>query len=169
MSFSVATPPSATVFVVGISEMKASSRAAETLITYSLGSCVGLALYDPAAQLGGLIHCLLPQSSIDPAKAQRQPCMFVDSGVGLLLNTLFAAGAQRRRLVAKAAGGANVLDDGGLFKIGERNVTMLRRMLWKNEILLAGEDLGGTKARTLSLEMSSGRTRVRSIGEQVDL
>lgn len=169
MTYTVATPPGASLLAVGISEMKVSSRSTEGLITYSLGSCVGLTLFDPTAGLGGLLHCLLPQSTIDLEKAKRNPCMFVDSGVTFLLQTMLALGAQRRRLVAKAAGGANVLDDGGLFKIGERNVTMLRRILWKNEILLAGEDLGGTRARTLSLDMASGRTRVRSLGEQGDL
>lgn len=154
---------------VGISEMKISRRREDLLITHSLGSCVGVTLWDPEAGIGGLIHCLLPQSSIDPEKARQRPCMFVDSGMMSLLETLFNAGAQRRRILAKAAGGANVLDDQGLFRIGERNATMLRRVLWKNEILLAAADLGGSKARTLSLEMSSGRTLIRSMGEQAEL
>lgn len=169
MNASVATPPAGTLFAVGISDMKVSTVREEILITYSLGSCVGLTLYDPLACVGGMIHCLLPQSTIDPEKSRLQPCMFVDTGVTLLMESLFRVGAQKRRLIAKAAGGANVLDDRGLFRIGERNVTILRRILWKNEILLAGEDLGGTKARTLSLEMASGRTKIRSLGEQVFL
>jgi len=95
--------------------------------------------------------------------------MFVDSGVTSLLATLYEAGATRRGIVAKAAGGANVFDDGGLFRIGERNTIMLRKILWKNEILLAAEDMGGSKARTLSLEMATGKTAIRSLQGKVDL
>jgi chemotaxis protein CheD len=147
---------------IGISEMKISSRPKDLLITYSLGSCIGLTLFDPAQCLGGLIHCLLPASKLDPAKAAANPYAFVDSGVSAFLQTMFNLGAQRRSLIAKIAGGAKLFEDAAMFNVGERNHTMLRKILWKNNIFISGEDVGGTIPRTMSLEMATGITRLRS-------
>jgi len=154
---------------VGISEMLVRSGGEEVLVTYSLGSCVGLALYDPAIRAGGLIHCMLPLSKIDPAKAQAAPAMFVDTGVPALLQALFDLGAEKKRLVAKVAGASSLLDEKGLFKIGERNYTVLRKLLWKNDILIAAEEVGGTAARTMYLHMATGRTVIRSQGQEREL
>jgi len=147
---------------VGISDMKTSNSRHDVLVTYSLGSCIGLSLYDPVALVGGLIHCMLPLSRTDPAKANRTPAMFVDTGVPLLLRTVFELGATRENLVAKVAGGALLLDEKKLFKIGQRNYTVLRKVLWKNNILIAAEDVGGTFARTMYLDMGTGTTTVKS-------
>lgn len=154
---------------VGISEMKTSSQADDVLITYSLGSCVGLSLYDPRARVGGLVHCMLPLSKLDPDKARANPEMFTDTGVAALLQAIFDLGAERKRTIAKVAGAASVLDEKGLFKIGERNYTVLRKVLWKNNILIAAEAVGGTIARTMSLYMATGRTTIRSGGREVEL
>lgn len=154
---------------VGISEMAVSTEPGETLITYSLGSCVGLSLYDTAARVGGLIHSMLPLSKIDPAKAALSPCMFVDTGIPALLQALFDRGAQRKTLVAKVAGGSHIMDDKGIFNIGERNCTVLRKLLWKNEILVSGEDVGGSVPRTMSLDMESGRTTLKMQGREVEI
>ncbi len=149
--------------------MQVSNRYEDVLVTYSLGSCVGLSLYDPVANVGGMIHCMLPLSKIDPAKAQGNPCMFTDTGVAKLLQAVFDLGADRRRLVAKVAGGANLLDEKGLFKIGERNHTVVRKMLWKNNVMVGAEDVGGSASRTMHLYMDSGRTTIKSGGKEVDL
>ena len=141
----------------------------DVLVTYSLGSCVGLALYDSVAGVGGMIHCMLPLSKIDPIKAQASPCMFVDTGVPKLLQTLFEMGATRKNIVAWVAGAASLLDEKRLFKIGDRNYTVLRKILWKNDILIAGDDVGGTKARTMYLDMAAGQARVKSAGREVVL
>ena len=154
---------------VGISDMKVSKNPRDVLVTYSLGSCVGLALYDPVARVGGLIHCMLPLSKIDPAKAQANPFMFTDTGVPALLQAVFNLGAERRNIVAKVAGASSLLDDKGLFRIGERNYTILRKVLWKNNILIATEDVGGTQARTMYLYMDTGRTVIRSGGRENEL
>ena len=154
---------------VGISDMKISTSPGETLITYSLGSCVGLSLYDAAAGVGGLLHSMLPLSKLDPGKAGRNPCMFVDTGVPALLEALFHRGAQRKTLVAKVAGGSQILDENGVFKIGERNCTVLRKLLWKNNILISGEDTGGSAARTMCLHMDSGRTVLKMAGREVEI
>jgi len=154
---------------VSISEMAVSKHPDDVLITYSLGSCVGLSLYDPASGVGGLIHCMLPLSKIDPKKAKANPPMFTDTGVTALLEDVFNEGASRKHLVAKVAGGASLLDEKGMFKIGERNYTVLRKILWKNNILIAAEDVGGTIARTMALYMDSGRTTIKSQGKEVEL
>lgn len=155
--------------VIGIAEMQVSNQSDDVLVTYSLGSCVGLSLYDPVARVGGMIHCMLPLSKLDLAKAQANPCMFTDSGVARLLQTVFDMGAERRHLVAKVAGGASLLDEKGLFKIGERNHTVLRKMLWKNNIMVAGEDIGGSASRTMHLYMDTGKTTIKSGGKEVEL
>lgn len=154
---------------VGISDMRVSNQENEILITYSLGSCVGVTLYDPQAKVGGMIHCMLPLSKVDPVKAVNSPAMFVDTGVPKLIQTLFDLGANRKHLIAKVAGAACLLDEKGLFKIGERNYTVLRKILWKNDILIASEDVGGTISRTVLLYMDSGRTVVRSCGKETEL
>ncbi|HOX06990.1 MAG TPA: chemotaxis protein CheD [Planctomycetota bacterium] len=167
MSGLVGAPPAQQT--VGISEMLVRSGGEDVLVTYSLGSCVGVAAYDPVARAGGLIHCMLPLSKIDAAKAAAAPAMFVDTGVPALLNALFEYGAERKRLVVKVAGASSLLDEKGLFKIGERNYTVLRKLLWKNNILIAAEDVGGQVARTMYLHMATGRTVIRSQGQERDL
>lgn len=154
---------------VGISEMKISTRADDVLVTYSLGSCVGLALYDPVARVGGLIHCMLPLSKIDPVKAQQNPQMFTDTGVPALIQGMLNVGAQMRNMVAKVAGAASLLDEQGTFKIGERNYIVLRKLLWKNNILIAAEDTGGSIARTMYLYLDTGRVMLRSRGVEKEL
>ena len=154
---------------ISVSEMHVSNVASDVLVTYSLGSCAGLSLYDPVACVGGMIHCMLPLSKIDREKAKINPQMFVDTGVPTLLQRLFNMGAQRKRLVAKVAGCAQLLDEKRLFKIGERNYTVLRKILWKNDILIAAEDVGGSVPRTIFLHMETGTTILKIRGQEVEL
>lgn len=157
------------IHTVGISEMKISNKKSDTLVTYSLGSCIGVTLFDPVAQVGGLIHCMLPLSRIDPVKAKAKPCMFADIGIPALLKAVFDLGAERKSLVAKVAGAATVIDNGNLFRIGERNYTVMRKILWKNNILIASEDIAGTIPRTMFLYMATGKTIIKSQGKEVEL
>lgn len=154
---------------IGISEMKVSNRPADILVTYSLGSCVGVAVYDPVACVGGMVHCMLPLSKFDPARAQQKPAMFTDTGVSALIRAALDLGAQKQRLTVKVAGAAKFMDEQGTFRIGERNLTILRKVLWKNNMLIAAEEVGGTAARTLYLYMDTGRTVVRSQGRKYEI
>ena len=154
---------------VDISDMKLSRNREDVIVTYSLGSCVGLTLYDPLAGVGAMIHCMRPMSKIDPEKARLKPYMFVDTGVAAMLHDLYQAGAQRQNLIAKVAGAGSPLGKEETFRIGQRNYTILRKFLWKNNILIAKEDVGGSKARTLYLNMADGRTTVKSEGQEVEL
>lgn len=150
--------------VVGISEFKVSEDVNDTLITYSLGSCLGLVLYDPIARIGGMVHCLLPLSKTDSEKAKQNPAMFTDTGVLALLNAVLKAGADKHRLLVKAAGCSCTMDKNGRFKVGDRNLAVLRKILWKNNMMIDGEDVGGTKPRTLRLCISNGETTISTSG-----
>ncbi len=152
---------------VGISDMRVSNRVGDVLITYALGSCVGVAMYDAIARVGGMVHCMLPLSKADPVKAMESPCMFVDTGIPMLFNALRNLGASKENLVVKVAGCAEILSDNGLFKIGERNYTIVRKILWKNNILINGEHVGGNSSRTMLVDIATGRVIVRTSGEEV--
>lgn len=154
---------------VGISDAYATSNPDEVIVTYSLGSCVGLVLYDPVVRAGGMVHCLLPLSNMDAQKAREQPAMFTDTGVAMLLQMVFNLGAERKRLVAKVAGASCMMDEKGTFRIGERNYTILKKVLWKNSVLLASEDVGGTVPRTLYLHLDTGLTVIKTQGMEKEL
>jgi len=155
--------------VIGISDLMVSRKPDDILITYSLGSCIGATAYDPQAGIGGMIHYMLPLSKISPDKAKAKPAMFGDTGIPLLLNKLIAMGAEKDRLIIKAAGGAQLMDQNKVFNIGERNFLVLRKILWKNNILIKAEDVGGTLSRTLRLEINTGRVSVKSSRGDVEL
>jgi len=148
--------------VVGISEYVVSSDPDDILVTYSLGSCVGLTLYDPIAGVAGLLHALMPASKANPEKAAVTPAMYTDTGAQALIQTMFDLGATRPNLIAKVAGAASRIENETLFRIGERNYAVLRKVLWKNEILIAAEDVGGTASRTVYIEVGTGRTIIKS-------
>ena len=150
--------------IIGISDMKVTKGAGDELVTYSLGSCVGVTLYDPVAKVAGMIHCMLPLSKSDQAKARAKPAMFVDSGLSVLLRDMHRAGAVNKRIVAKVAGASSLLDEKGTFKIGKRNHTVTRKFLWKNGIMVEGEDVFGNISRTMFFSMADGVTRIRSNG-----
>jgi chemotaxis protein CheD len=135
-------------------------READTLVTHALGSCLGLMIYDPVARVGGLLHAMLPQAKINPEKAETNPLMFVDTGVPALFEKVYALGGEKGRLIVKAAGCARPLQSGEMFRIGERNYTVLRKMLWKNNVLLAAEAVGGTVSRTVYFDLSNGTVSV---------
>ena len=149
------------VHTVGIAEMMISKGASDILITYSLGSCVGITLSDPALRVGGIIHCMLPMSKLDKEKAKARPCMFMDTGIAKLLDGMFKLGVQRRNLVVKVAGGGAPLNTPNSFNIGDRNLVVLRKMLWKNDILITAEVVVWTKPRTMKLCVASGVTTIK--------
>ena len=155
--------------VVDVADMKYSKNPGDVLITHSLGSCVGLALYDPGICVGALLHAMLPLSKIDREKAEARPYMFTDVAVAGTLEKMYDLGAGKSRIIAKVAGASSLLDEKKLLKIGERNYTVLRKILWKNDILIAAEDIGGRIPRTMSLYMESGVTTVRTSGTEREL
>ncbi|MCL2183951.1 MAG: chemotaxis protein CheD [Chitinispirillia bacterium] len=155
---------------VGISDLALSKNREDTIITYSLGSCLGVTVFDPESGVGGMVHCQLPTcTSEDKTKATTNPAMFVDTGVTLLFQKFFEMGGSKARMIVKAAGCAAILDSNGFFRIGERNVTLFKKLMWKNGIILKGSETGGDISRTLVLNMETGRTTIRSKGEEREL
>ena len=154
---------------VGISEMIVSNNINETIITYSLGSCLGVTIYDPVAKVGGMIHCMLALSKIDQKKAAQKPAMFVDLGIPMLFKAAYELGAEKKRIKIKAAGCAQLMDPKGMFKIGQRNHTVLKKLLWKNNMLLDGEAVGQSVSRTMSLDIKTGITTIKSMGKTFEI
>ena len=152
--------------IAGVGDWVVSSAPDATLATYALGSCIGVAAYDPKAQVGGLLHFMLPDSKINPYKATILPATFCDTGLDRLFSDLAQRGAVQRRLRLYLVGAAKVLNTGDFFDIGKRNQLAAKRKLWELGLLIEDEDLGGEMSRTLKLHMDSGRVTVRdSYGE----
>ena len=147
--------------IVGISDCQWSTSSSTDLVTYALGSCIALTIYDPQASVGGILHYMLPESSLNLKRAGQNPFTFADSGIPILFRKAYELGAAKSRLVVCAIGGAQVMADQEMFNIGKRNQLALRKLLWKAGVILRGEAVGGSASRTVRLEMASGRVFVR--------
>lgn len=148
--------------IVGISDLKVSNNVNDNLITYALGSCIGVVVYDPQVRVGGLLHFMLPDSNLDLEKAREIPAMFADTGIPLLFKSCYRFGAEKRRMVVKVAGGASILDDTSYFRIGKKNITALRKIFWKNNVLIEKEDTGLNHNRTVRLSIASGKVIIKN-------
>jgi chemotaxis protein CheD len=151
--------------VVGIGDCQVSKGAGESLVTYALGSCIAIAIYDPVTGVGGLLHYLLPDSKIDTEKATRNPFMFADTGIPALFHRAYAMGAEKSRLTVFVAGGAQVLST-ELFQIGKRNQLAMKKILWRAGVLISHEETGGEHSRTIRMELDSGRIYMKLGGTQ---
>jgi chemotaxis protein CheD len=156
------------VITVGVADMKVSNDPNASLITYALGSCIGLVAYDPQRKLGGLLHLQLPESQAFGTQAQENPAKFADTGVAALVETLLANGAGKNRLVIGVFGGANMLKDDQIFQIGVRNIRATKKSLWQAALFIKHEDVGGTSNRTVSLDLTTGLIRVKKDGTYVE-
>ena len=156
---------------VGVAQLRVSDALDEVLVAYALGSCLGVAVYDPLARVGGLLHVMLPSATIDPEKAAHNPSMFVDTGVPRLFRECYKLGAHQERIVVKVAGGASTQLAGSqdIWEIGKRNLIALRQLLWKNGVLLHGYDVGGSRSRTMTLDIATGEVTVSSGGSTIEL
>ena len=148
--------------VVDVADLVVSKQRSDMLITYALGSCLGVTAYDRVAGVGGLLHCQLPAAPRGAGATELNVAQFVDTGVIALMSQCFALGAEKSRLVIAVAGGADVMRDLANFKIAHRNHAVLRKILWKNSLLIAAEDVGGTHPRTMSIDLCDGAVRLQS-------
>lgn len=149
--------------VVEVADCHVSDDVGNVLVTYALGSCVGVAIYDPVAQVGGMLHYMLPEASPDALSGGKSPYMFADTGIPMLFREAYQKGAHKRRLRVRVAGGAQINDQNGVFNIGHRNCLALKKILWKAGVMVHSEETGGKSARTMRLDMSSGRVFLRSV------
>jgi chemotaxis protein CheD len=155
--------------VVSISDMKVTNRGRDVLVTHALGSCLGLAAYDPGARVAGLIHCLLPLARESGNGQVKNPFMYVNTGVPQMMRSLFHRGATRENLILKAAGCGRMMHISNQFDTGANNLGALRKLLQINEMVLAAEDVGGTIPRTMRLFADTGRVVISSCGRSWEL
>lgn len=155
--------------VVGVADMAVGGETDGQIVTYALGSCIGLTAYDPVAKLGGLLHFMLPQPGSKGDPTQQKQAMYATAGIPLMFRRMVERGAKQSRLILTAAGGAEILEGTATMAIGKRNRTMMRKVLWKMNLALAAEDTGGALARTMVLNLSNGEVRIRVRGEDVTL
>ncbi len=158
--------------IVGVADMKMSNKPGDVIVTHALGSCLGIAVYDQISKAGGLIHIMMPFSRINPEKARNCPFMFVDTGIPTFFENIYRIGGIKSRLDVKVAGGANVQvhkSDDDRFAIGKRNFVALKKLFWQNEILIDAKDIGGNVARTMYLEIGSGKVWLTTAGVRKDL
>ncbi len=153
--------------IVGIADLKISKNGSDVLVTYALGSCIAISVYDPIAGVGGLLHYMLPDSTLDVRKAKDNPAMFADTGIPALFKACYGLGAEKKRMIVKAAGGASILDDTNFFRIGQKNIMAMRKIFWKNNVLIAAEDTGANHNRTVRLDLKSGKTFIRTSGGEM--
>lgn len=154
----------ATKLTVGIADMKILQWNGE-LITFALGSCIGICLYDPNIKLAALIHIMLP---INMEAGRKNTMKYADTGIRETIAQLTAKGARKDRLVAKIAGGAKMFEVAGnstLGNIGQRNIESVRMNLRKEGIRIISENVGGSVARTLSFFPENGIGKIRAYGQ----
>jgi len=124
---------------------------------------MGLAVYDPQSKVGGMLHYMLPESS-SPERAKSKPLMFADTAIPLLFKSCYELGAVKRRMVVKVTGGSQILDPTEQFMIGKRNYAALRKILFRNNVLINAEDIGGSVSRTMRLSIATGEISVKISG-----
>lgn len=160
------TSPAAEIHV-GIAELKVSGQP-DRLITMGLGSCVGLSLYDPLTRVGGLLHIMLPDSSL--FNEVTKPAKFADLGIPLMIAEIKRRGGRVSNLQAKMAGGAQMFsgaNDKFMLNIGERNVATTRLILRGLGIRVLAEEVGGSRGRTMILDTVNGQVMIRTVGTPI--
>ncbi|MGP1441537.1 MAG: chemotaxis protein CheD [Anaerovoracaceae bacterium] len=149
---------------VGIADMKVATKE-EGIITFALGSCIGVCLYDPGSKIAGMVHIMLPEpggrGDVD------NDAKYATTGIPELIKKMTAAGAVKSRLVAKIAGGAkmfNMVNMKNIGDIGMRNAETVRNMLSQERIRLLKEDCGQDYARTMTFYRETGDAKITSYG-----
>lgn len=153
--------------IVGMGDMLVSNDASAQLVTFSLGSCVGVTIYDPIAKVGGMLHAMLPDASINVERAASRPNMFVNTGLPAMFHAVYALSGLKHRMIVKLAGGAEFLDDNKVFNIGRRNIEGVVGMLARNGVKLEASDTGGHESRTMRLDLTTGAVTLETPGKPV--
>ena len=156
------------IIKVGIAQMDV-VKAPNTIRTSGLGSCVGVILYDESKQIAGLIHVMLPDSSLGRSDAVNV-AKFADTGIKALIELLKLEGVHAFRLKAKIAGGAQMFQftsDKDSMRIGPRNVEAVKVELRKNSIPLVAEDTGGNSGRTIEFDPITSKLNIRTVNQGV--
>ena len=149
---------------IGIADMKM-AKDSGMLITYALGSCIGICLYDQRIKLAAMVHIMLPLN-MEPGR--KNTFKYADTGIRETLRLMESKGASRARITAKIAGGAKMFEvsGGNLGNIGQRNLESVHLNMKKEGIQLLKEDVGGSVARTLLFDPATGLGCVRCYGRK---
>lgn len=148
---------------VGMADYKV-GRSPASLISYGLGSCIGVALYDSSVKVGGLLHIMLPDSA--QARSNENPAKFADTGIPLMIKDMIALGAVKSRIVGKIAGGAQMFKFANatdIMRVGERNAEAVVSLLNAMNIRILANDTGGNYGRTVELKLDTGIYKVKTI------
>lgn len=145
---------------VGMAELRVTEDPDATLVSYALGSCVAVLVHDVLKTTAGMIHFMLPLSSITPERSHALPAMFADTGIPLLLDCMYGLGCRKADLVVRLVGGASLCTSSGRHEIGKRNYLAARRLLLAAGLSVAAEAVGGAVSRTVRLFARTGRATV---------
>ncbi|NCC87699.1 MAG: chemotaxis protein CheD [Clostridia bacterium] len=162
---------------VNISDMKVAQNA-DTLVTYALGSCIGICFYDPFKKIGALGHIMLPFAH-NAEDAKNKKHRFADTCIPEMINEMVKLGCNKRNIVAKIAGGATMFklvnprnpnsSNSDLNKIGAKNISAVKETLKEHRIVLLEEDTGADYARTLYFDTESGKVTIKSCNRQLNI
>ena len=153
------------MITVGMADLK-TCKSPEVLTKLGLGSCVGVAIYDPVSKISGLLHCMLPDST--QFRNNSNTAKYADSGIDELISQMVKLGANRARLVAKIAGGAQMFamkTNNDTLRVGERNVEAVKKKLSELNIRLLAEDCGLNYGRTVEFYSETGEYVIKSVGK----
>lgn len=153
------------IITVGISDMKI-VRNPKSVITYALGSCVGIALYDNILHLGGILHIMLPNIKLG---LDDNIFKYASTGIPEMIRKMEIFGSNKKTMVAKIAGGAKMFDlslNSSMGSIGDRNILAVREILVKEHIRIASEDVGLNYARTMLLDTLTGNVTIKAFGHE---
>lgn len=137
------------------------------IITYALGSCIGLSAYDPVMRIGGLIHIMLPEPGKGETQSDENPFIYASSGLPIFFDELYSLGAMKVRLELKMAGGASLFNANKMFNIGDRNIEYIQSYIKSNGFTLRALAIGGTSSRTMTTHLINGKVllKIPGIGE----
>ncbi|WP_321492840.1 chemotaxis protein CheD [uncultured Desulfobacter sp.] len=145
--------------------MKVSNQVGDTIVTPSIGSGIGLVIYDPEARVGGILHYILTDSSIDEIKAKDQPLMFADTGISTLFQQAYLLGAEKTRIRVFVAGGAQIITQEKRFNIGQLNYTALTQILTRENVAIWKQAVGGNLNRTVRMDIATGHISLKTSGQ----
>lgn len=154
-----------TIRSAGLGELCVVQQSDDLLVAQGLGSCIGIAAYDPARRIALMGHVMLPGPA--PEQGVEQPARYAAQAVQAIVGAVQTCGGIPRNLVVKLAGGAQVIAIPGMedrLKIGARNIEAVRAALAQHGLRIRAEDVGGRVGRTLTLYAASGKTTVRVVG-----
>jgi chemotaxis protein CheD len=152
--------------IIGISDANVSNNPQDVLETLSLGSCIGVCLYDPTTTIGGMLHYQLPSSTMNPGRAKQNPLMFADTGMMFLIDRILTMGAKEKQLQVKIAGGAAMDTGPEGFDIGKRNYLAIKKVLWQHRMFIKAEDIGGSSPRNMYLDIADGTVKIKVNGSE---